>query len=211
MTFAYNWFESSEKNIENLSRTKLGGTIETWLYASFLSHEVWCCGFDLIDGFDERIQVYFIRALNWNCVIDVLKLIFSSHVWMRKTAFFPQQNKLNVFNQNKNSNFFFSQNERVLRNNHFSMKFFSLQKSKQPNRKCENMKIWITACEIGWKFYVVIRRIVAMSIIIIFAFVRISEKVKITASFFSRFVTFFFFGLLPTNSIWLIPKFHNVK
>lgn len=110
MTFAYNWFESSEKNIENLSRAKLGGTIETWLYASFLSHEVWCCGFDLIDGFDERpndqylrIQVYFIRALNWNCVIDVLKPNFPSHVWMEKTAFFPQQNKLNVFNQNKNS------------------------------------------------------------------------------------------------------------
>lgn len=140
----------------------------------------------------RSIQVYFIRALNWNCVIDVLKLNFSSHVWMRKTAFFPQQNKLNVFNQNKNSNFCFSQNERVLRNNHFSVKFFSLQKSKQSNRKCENMKIWITACEIGWKFYVVIRRIVAMPIIIIFAFVWISKKVKITAYFFSRFVTFFF-------------------
>lgn len=96
---------------------------------------------------DGKNSVFFHNKINWTCLIKT------------KTIFFC-----------------FSQNERTLRNNHFSMKFFSFQKSKQPNRKCENMKIRIIACESEWKFYVVIRRIVAMPIIIIFAFVRISKK-----------------------------------
>lgn len=174
--------------------TKFGVAVLIWLMVSmseykFTSYVRWIeivlstfWNWFFLRTFGCEKRRFFHNKINWTCLIKTKTVIFS-----------------------------LVKNERVLRNNHFSMKFFSLQKSKQPNRKCENMKIWITACEIGWKFYVVIRRIVAMSIIIIFAFVRISEKVKITASFFSRFVTFFSFGLLPTNSIWLIPKFHNVK
>lgn len=120
---------------------------------------------------DGKNSVFFHNKINWTCLIKT------------KTIFF-----------------YFSQNERTLRNNHFSMKFFSFQKSKQPNRKCENMKIWITACESEWKFYIVIRRIVAMPIIIIFALVRISKKIQNNRILFFE-VFHIFFVLLSTNSI----------